>query len=352
MAAELNHIRMRPAAAEARRLAELARASGLGDDPAAAVELNRQLLDVLAPSEQTPLRADVLRWQGSALLQRGQPADAEPLYRRSLQLADALGYDPGRAHGLNCLALVSQRRGDLSNAVALFRAASAVAERCDDRRLLAMIHQNLGMLAEGRDERMTARTHFRSSLRLFESTNDREGMTWALYSLAIVDVADGRLEEADGAYDRALALARERGDLYAEGIIEENRGDLRIQLEDLHAGAAAVERALAVAEQRQDPTRRAAALRLRGAIERRRGDFVKSLETLRLAVSLSEGTSDVRLRGEILFELGESLAASSDQRSARDVWMTALDAFERIGAKAWITRVRARLGVGDRFEPS
>jgi tetratricopeptide (TPR) repeat protein len=352
MAVELLHVGMRPAAAEARRLTELVRASGLGDDPAALIEWNGRALESLTPTERTPLLADVLRWQASTMLQRGHVAHAERLYRRSLRVADALGYDSGRAHGLNCLGLVFQRRRDLSTAGALFHAAAAVAERCNDRRLLAMIHQNIGNLADVRGERAAARTHYRWSLRLFEATKDVEGMTWVLNNLGLLDVAEGRLEEADRSYARALALARQRGDLQAQGIVEENRADLRLQLDELGEAGASIECALTIAEQRRDPTRRAAALRLRGVVERRHGEVARSMETLRLAVSLSDGTTDWMLRGEILFELGETLAASSDESSARAVWITALDAFSRIGAKAWITRVRARLGVGDRFEPS
>ena len=352
MAESPDPVSQRAANAEARRLAELARSAGLGDAPDAALEWDRQAIQLLSSAEETPLLADVLRWQGSVLMNRGQTADAEPLYRRSLELSESLGYDGGRAHGLNCLALVSQRRGDLPTAIALYNDAAAMAERCDDQRLLGMIQQNLGILADMRGERTRARVHYWWSLHLFEATNDAEGMTWVLNNLGLVDVADGKFDLAEREYDRSLALARERGDLLAEGVVEENRADLRIQRGELNDALRSISRALAIAEQRGDAARRAAALKLRAICERRREDVSMAIDTLRLAAKFGARADDAMLRAEILFALGEALAASSDVRGARDVWSRALDVFERVGAKAWITRVRARLGVADSDEPS
>jgi tetratricopeptide (TPR) repeat protein len=339
--------RKQSAIVEARRLAELARAAGLGDDPDAAVEWNRQAIDLLKTTGETPLLADVLRWQGSVFLQRGRTADAEPLYRRSLEVAESLAYDPGRAHGLNCLAVISQRRGDVRRATELFHAAAAVAERCHERRLLGMIQQNLGILADIRGERAAARTHYWSSLRVFESMGDTEAMTWVLNNLGLVDVSEGRHTEAERTYERALGLARERGDLLAEGVIEENRGELEILRGNLADACFSIDRALDIANQRRDPARRAAALKLRGIWEHRFSDPRVAVDTLRMALAEARATEDALLVGEILFELGEALAGSGDEIAGRDVWNTALAAFERIGAKAWVSRVQARLGVSD-----
>jgi len=77
-----------------------------------------------------------------------------------------------------------------------------------------------------------------------------------------------------------------------------------------------------------------------------------AIDTLRLAMKFGARADDAMLRAEILFELGDALAASSDLSGAQDVWTRALDVFERVGAKAWITRVRERLGVADSREPS
>jgi hypothetical protein len=50
-------------------------------------------------------------------------------------------------------------------------------------------------------------------------------------------VKERRYDEANAAYDRALLIACERGDLMSEGILEENRAELRLIVSDLEAAA-------------------------------------------------------------------------------------------------------------------
>src|SRR5689334_10809735 len=111
------------AAEEARRLAELARAAGLGDSPDDAVRWHGDALSLLGADRETTLVADVLRWQGTVLRDRGRAADARPLYQRSLALARELGYEPGVVHALNCLGILALNAGDLSAAGNLFSQA-------------------------------------------------------------------------------------------------------------------------------------------------------------------------------------------------------------------------------------
>jgi hypothetical protein len=83
--------RRSPPTVEARRLAELAMAAGFG---ASADDLilrsDRESLAMLGADDDSPLLADVLRWQGSVLRDRGQTTDAENLYKRSLAVAKKL----------------------------------------------------------------------------------------------------------------------------------------------------------------------------------------------------------------------------------------------------------------------
>src|SRR5881394_4098824 len=97
-------------AAEARQIAERARAAGLGDAPDAAAQRHRDALSLLGDSVLTTVHADVLRWHGTVLRDRGRTSEAEPLYQRSLEIARRLGYQIGVAHALNCIAGLAQRR--------------------------------------------------------------------------------------------------------------------------------------------------------------------------------------------------------------------------------------------------
>ena len=331
---------------EARRLAELARAAGLGDSPDDALRGHQEAIVLLGSEEETPLLADVLRWQGSVLRDRGRTSEAEPLYQRSLQLSTKLEYPAGRAHAINCLASLAQRRGDLSVAANLMTDSLALAQECGESRLVGMLQQNLGIVADIRGNPAAARAHYLVALRTFEATNDLQPMCWVMNNLGYLNVKEERFEEAEAVFERALGIARARGDLMAEGILEENRAELELLRDNVEGSHASIARALAIAEQRGDNVRRAAALKLGGAYERLMGRPSEGADTLRHALTLSAVGEDALLGAEIFYQFGMALHASGDVVMAKEVWKTALEAFERIAARQWAGRVRQRLIFG------
>jgi tetratricopeptide (TPR) repeat protein len=329
--------------AEAQRLTELARAAGLGDAPDDALAWNREAATLLGTDDETPLLADVLRWQGSVHRDRGRTSEADPLYRRSFDVSTRLGYDAGRAHALNCLASLAQRRGDVVTTEILLMDALALAGQCGETQLVGMIHQNLGILADIRGNPAAALAHYHASLRTFESTNDLQPMCWLLNNLGNLYVKEEQLVEAREALDRALAIARARGDLMAEGIIEENRAELHVKNGAMEDGRKSIDRALEIAMQRGDDVRRAAALKQRGVYERIIGQSAAAIDTFRVALTLSAVGEDALLGAEILYEFGCALEAAGETETAQEVWQASLEAFERIGAGQWVGRVSSRL---------
>jgi tetratricopeptide (TPR) repeat protein len=331
------------ATVEARRLAELARAAGLGDAPDNALQWHRDAVSLLGSDEPTPLLADVLRWQATVLRDRGRTSDAEPLYKRSLDVATRLGYDAGRAHATNDLASLALRRGEITVATNLMADALELADGCGETRLVGMLQQNLGISADIRGNPAAAIAHYRVSLRTFEQTNDLQPMCWVLNNLGLVLLREARYDEASECFVRALGISRARGDLMSEGIIEENRAELALILDQVDEAYSYLMRAKEIAQIRNDDLRLAAALRLKGAYERMSGRAGEATDTLRYALTLSAITEDALLGAETLYQFGLALHDFGDQKGARSAWDGALEAFERIGARQWVGRVQKRL---------
>ena len=336
--------RRTPPTVEGRRLAELAMAAGFGstaDD--LILRSDPESLAMLGADEDSPLLADVLRWQGSVVHDRGQTSDAEALYKRSLEVARRLEYEAGQAHALNCLGCVAQRRGDLTTANKYFDDARRIAEVCGEGRLAGMIQQNLGVVADITGDTEAAFTYLYASLHAFESTHDSQAMTLVLNNLGVVQMKSGRFADARGTYDRALTLARYRGDLLSEGVVEENIAELEMKRGNVPGAMPSIDRALEVAELRHDRMRRAAALKLRGIALRCDGRPAEALEPLRTAMALSAISEDALLGGEIMYECGLALLDLRRGTEARQSFLAALDAFERIGAQGWVDKVRLHL---------
>lgn len=332
-----------PPTAEARRLAELARAAGLGDSPDDALKMHDDALALLGTDEESPLLADVLRWQATVLRDRGRTSEAEPLYRRSLEISERLAYEPGRAHALNNFGALALRRGDINGAANLFTDALLLADRCHETRLVGMLQQNLGIIADIRGNPAAALAHYRVSLRTFEATNDLQPLCWVLNNLGYLQAKEGRHTDALATYRRALSIARSRGDLMSEGILEENLGEMHLGRGEIDEAAAPIARAREVAELRDDDLRLAAALKLQGAYERMANRPAQAVDSLQHALTLSAITEDAFVGAEVLYQFGLALFAVGDHKGALNALHSALDAFERMGARQWVARVRERL---------
>jgi tetratricopeptide (TPR) repeat protein len=332
--------------ADARRIAEEARAIGLGDAPDEAARQYRDALSILGDTGVSSVHADVLRWHGTVLRDCGRTSDAEPLYRRSLELARRLGYQIGVAHALNCLAGLSRRRGNLRHAEHLLADAALLAEESGELQLLTMIHANRGIIADIRGDTEAAIAHHHAALSASEGANDDRQTLRILVNLSAMLGGHGSLAEADRTAARGLSLARICGDVHREGILEENRAELALARGGLDEAWGSIGRALEIAALRRDDVRTAGALKVRGAYERMSGRPHDAMDTLRHGLTLAAVGEDALLGGEVLYQFGIALHAADNETMAREVWNAALETFERIEAPDWADRVQECIVLG------
>lgn len=325
-------------------LLERARAEERSGAPDRALEAYDEVLAALGGQTSEPLVADVLRWKGTVHRERGETTQALALYQRSVELCERLGHALGRAHGLNCLAIIAQRRGDVAQAEHLYAQAALHAAAARDHRLLGMIEQNQGVLASTRGDLEGALLRYRMSLKAFEHVGDDEPASWVLNNLGMLHAELEQFDEAELAYQQGLTLARRRGDVMMEGHIELNRAEAFVAQARFDDGLTCCQLALDIATQRKDHLRRAQALKCRAVIERRRGDLSCALMTLQQAQKLAKTAEDALLGAEILRELGEVCRERGNGEDARTAWALAYEQFTHLGASRDAGRVATRLG--------
>ena len=129
----------------ARSLIEQARKTEQLGDATRALQLYDDALSLLEDETDLPLLADALRWKGTLHREQGETELAHHCYKQSLVHAEECGSLNCRAHAYNCLAIVAQRRGSLTESERLYAQASELAAKAGDVRLLGMIEQNLGV---------------------------------------------------------------------------------------------------------------------------------------------------------------------------------------------------------------
>lgn len=327
----------------ARELVEMARAAEQQEQTGKALGLYDDALSQFAADSSDPFPADVLRWKGTLLRERGETDAAYRCYAQSLAKAALSGSKNSQAHALNCLGTIAQRRGDPKETERLYAKASKLAEEAGDVRLLGMLEQNRGVLANTRGDFASAAAFYSKSLGAFEMASDSEPMSWVLNNLGILHTKIRNFAEAREHLERGLAIAVNRHDAVVENVITLNLAEVWVGLGRLDLADELCAQALEQAQRRADHLTAAGALKVRAAIERQRGALDKSIATLRIAIFEADGAEDRLLQAEMLRELGEISRALGNAGAARSAWREAVDAFEVVGASQEIAEIQAEL---------
>lgn len=327
----------------ARQLVELARSAERREENDKALSLFDDALAALGEHCTDPLVADVLRWKGTLLRERGETEAAFRCYTASSEKARECGSVGHQAHALNCLGTISQRRCDHKDTERLYAEASELAVKAGDARLLGMIEQNRGVLASMRGDYGKAAIFYSNSLSAFETAKDTEPMSWVLNNLGILHTKLRNYREALDYLQRGLAIAIVRNDSVVKNVITLNIAEAWMGLGRLDKADDWSVDALGQAQRRGDHLSAAGALRIRAAIERHRGALDKSIATLRIAIYEAEGAEDRLLHAEMLRELGEISRAVGNAGAARSALREAVDSFERIGASQELAEAKGEL---------
>lgn len=131
--------------------------------------------------------------------------------------------------------LVVHHQGRTDEAITLARHALRLAEKANDPRALAQVHNVLGILANRRGDVDAARRHLEQSLAVAEAVGDPDFRVAALNNLALAHGAAGELECALALAETALTLCAARGDRHREAALHNNLADL------LHAAGQSTE---------------------------------------------------------------------------------------------------------------
>lgn len=176
--------------------------------------------------------ADILRATGVVHWQRGDWELAEEHYEASLAIAECADLQLLRARALNSMAILEQFRGRITRANELYSAARDIATALEDDRLMAMVEQNIGTLANIQGDTASALSSYGEALKGFRRVGDSRGQVWALINMGIAHTDLGAWEEADASFNDAFEVADALRDMANLGTIEINRAKLYVRKGD------------------------------------------------------------------------------------------------------------------------
>jgi tetratricopeptide (TPR) repeat protein len=327
----------------AHKLVEMARAAEQLGHTGKSLAYFDDAIAMFEDENDQPYFADVLRWKGTVFREQGETEAAYRCYKKSLAHAERIGAVGAKAHGLNCLAIVAQRRGDLRESDNHYTQAAELAARAGDSRLLGMIEQNRGVLLNIKGNLAAAEARYASSLAAFEESGDEEAVSWVLNNLGMLYTKLGHYQRAMETLERALEIAKKREDGLVESVIGLNLAEAWTAVGKLDLAEMRCNESLEEARRRNDHLTIAGVLKCRARIERERGAFTESIATLRIGIFEAEGLEDRLLQAEMLREFGQTARALGNSAEARLAWQEAAESFQGVGAVHEAAEIHALL---------
>ena len=183
------------------------------DHPDPGVTACREAYDVFLAAGNRLEAADSLRLIADRLSDQGRYREGIAEYERSLSILRELGEDEKTGAVLNNMAIDFASMGDFDRAEDLYRQARTRFEKAGDRGNAATALSNVADVAFTRGQLARAVTLFEQVIEI-RSAPDPSASAYAVYRLADVFLAQGRIGEARSRAARAIELLRPSGGSY------------------------------------------------------------------------------------------------------------------------------------------
>ncbi|MEZ5513297.1 MAG: tetratricopeptide repeat protein [Steroidobacteraceae bacterium] len=278
----------------------------------------------------------------------GETETAERTFREVLQAlekrpADAPATRHLQATVLLRLGILLNRTGRLDESDTSYVQAEQLARGLGDTDLVGLILVNRAYIAEDRSQFELARDHLMRALGLFQDAK-RPLVPGNLYgALANIDIDQGRLEDADRHYSRAIEIFRRIGDRRNEAMMLNNQGLLKREqgyfddAETLHRASREIREQLG---DRQGLGRVDDMLAL---VHLARGEFDAALPLLASALAIAREGNDRFYEAVTLGHRGEAqLGAGRLDLAQRDL-LDAVGIFESLGNRAYVLQLSVTL---------
>jgi len=291
----------------------------------AAVKLGSAV--VLAREARTPsVECDALCALGELCLHRGMMAEARRALDQGLKLSVRIGDMESEARARYFLGSLLET-GDLDGAEGEFDKARELAESCGSAPLLALAFYGKGRVEEARKHIGRARYYKERALKLLENGDEKTTILKLLMSLGKNSFSVRDIPATVGYYNRAIALARETGNLPMEGMALSNLGGALIEKPDYTLAEDALKKAREILSGIDDLRMLVSVHNNLSLVHYKRGNYAAAADIARSGVEAAERFDQPKTIARALTFLGIACRADGKAEEAGA-------AFERAGTIA------------------
>jgi putative nucleotidyltransferase with HDIG domain/diguanylate cyclase (GGDEF)-like protein len=329
--------RLAPLAAD--QLIELGQAAELSGRRSEAREHYEAALHQLRRHDDSVRAATLLRWIARTHTTDADFDSAMECASAALAISQACGDVAGEGHAINVQAAVHWRRAELDLAEELFLKARVLAVQAGDRMLAGMTSHNLGIIAAIRGDFSDALRHYMVGLDHHRALNRMVDVCMVLNNIGRLHTDLHRWDEAEKAYDEAVAISEALGDRTKRIGVEVNRAELWLARGDAGRATASANLALRLSEESGDKAWAAELAKILGVLRRDAGVPVEAERHFAQAVTLAEAQQDSLLLAETLRERAELYRNQGRNREALQNLNRAHRLFEQMRAKRELANV-------------
>jgi tetratricopeptide (TPR) repeat protein len=283
-------------------------------------------LDLVVPLAREEGRPDarILLCRSQAARELGDYAMARELAVEARDLAEARQEKALLAMALNKIGMIAWRRHQLPEAREALEEAYRHGRDLLEPVELGHIQLNLGIVAVHQDRLAEARSLFNQALAHYKAASDSLHVAKVQCNLADLLRRQGDLRQAVSTIEPALKILRDMGAVYSYGLAENDRGYILLSLQDYDRAREAFETALETLRQVGAVRRQAWVLSNIVELYVTMGEWGQAEATIREARTIAT-LADLRwILANIDVDEGRMLAARGYPDQARAVWERAL----------------------------
>ena len=305
-----------------------------------ALDAYRWMFTAARAARSAPGLAEATRGAARMLRELGQLEEAEEQALLSQEIASRCGRPQEAARALNVRGTVRYMDADYDGAAVYYEAALERARELRDDELIGLACANLGVVANIRGQLRAASAFYLESIAAAVRTGNVQASILGYNNLGMLSADVREWMQADLLFHRALELAEQAGDSSVTPMLVLNRAEPLIQVGELDAAEAVLDRAEAMVAGVPNDREMAEAARFRGLLARRRGDEAGARTHLARSLLLATRAGLPLERAEALEQLGLLHHDAGRLDEARAHLEHACAEFESAGAARDCARLR------------
>jgi len=223
--------------------------------------------------------------------------------------------------------------------------AARACEALHDRAMLAVAHNNIGMIHYARGEYEAALAMFQQVAPVLEEIGDRAMLATVHNNIGNVYYAQGNYEAALAMLQKAAPVLEEIGDRATLATVYNNIGVIRHARGEYEAALAMFQQVAPVLEEIGDRAALAGVYNNIGMIQHARGEYEAALAMFQQAAPVLEEIGDRATLAAVHNNIGEVYRVRGDYEAALAMYQQAAPVLEEIGDRAALAGVAADLGL-------